>query len=795
MNEMGYYNILLSYLNHGLSIIPIIRGSKKPAIAWKVYQERLPTKEELRSWFKSKQSFDVAVIAGKVSGNLEIIDIDNHLGDADNIFWEWKEILNNTRQDIWKKLLIQKTQSKGYHVIYRADDNIPNNTKIASRTVDGQIDTFIETRGEGGYALIYPSLNYSILQGSFQNLPNLTRDERNLLIAICKSFNQQAKESISNSHKTETQKDRPGDLFNQKGDIKSYLERHGWKLIHSSGAKEFWQRPGKESRDWSATFNFIPNKFYVFSTNASPFEPERAYDKFSVYTLLEHNGDFTLAAKRLAEMGFTSNGRSQARMPSADNQKNEADLPPLTQVGNAMRFANTYKGKLKYNHTNKEWLLWDGTRWLPDSNDHVRLLAKTISDQILQDEPLYVAKGYDPKSVRAWYKSSQSLRNIDDSLKLAACEPVFATTSNDWDKNPFLINFLNGTLNLQTTDFYKNNPQDMITKIIPINYNPNVKSELWASSLRMYFRENQELISFVQKVCGLSLCGAHLEEIIVFLYGTGANGKSIFVNTLRFVYGEYASILPIEALIAQHFDDAKKAEIASLVGSRFVVTTEIPIGKYLNEATVKMLTGGDAIKVRHLYKNFFTFEPTFTLWIFGNHKPEIRGADNGIWRRMVLIPFEYTIPEEERLPQKVIMDRLQSEAEGILAWIVEGWKRYKEEGLARPSIVVAATTDYKDDQDPLFGFFADKIVTTADGKTKGADIYEAYTKWCEEQKERPIGKKIFFRILEEKGFPVTKDRKGQKLFIGLSLNDTTTIQIPISNNTKTPKEDEYDEPF
>ncbi|MCX8015624.1 MAG: phage/plasmid primase, P4 family, partial [candidate division WOR-3 bacterium] len=497
-------------------------------------------------------------------------------------------------------------------------------------------------------------------------------------------------------------------------------QRHGWRLVHTSGQKEFWQRPGKTGRDWSATFNFIPNKFYVFSSNAFPFEPERAYDKFSVYALLEHNGDFSRAAKALAELGYHGNGSSRLYKKTEKHAVElPEDLPPLTQIGNAVRFCKMYEGKLKFNHTTKEWFIWDGTRWRTDTKDNIRLLGKDISQTILDDEPRYIEAGYDAKTVHAWFKSSQSLQNIDASLKLAACEPMFATTHTDWDRDLFLVNFKNGTLNLHTLEFYTNRPSDMITKLIPFDYDPTAHSRLWIDSLNMYFGGNQELIDFVQKVCGLSLCGAHLEEIIVFLYGTGANGKSIFVNTLRCVFGEYASLLPVEALITQRFDDAKKAEIASLVGARFVVTTEIPLNKHLNEATVKMLTGGDAVKVRNLYQNFFTFEPTFILWIFGNHKPDIRGVDNGIWRRMTLIPFEHTIPKEKRLPQSIIMDKLRNEASGIISWIVEGWKKYCDEGLHRPKAVIAATENYKDNQDPLSGFFSNMIISNADNKIKG----------------------------------------------------------------------------
>ncbi len=785
---------IFEYLEHGLSIIPIIKGSKRPAINWKEYQERHPTKDEIRKWYTNRQ-LDVALVAGRVSGNLEIIDIDNHQGDADKIFWEWKEILNSTLPNVFDKLLIQKTQNGGLHIIYRADCTIPGNMRLASRKINGKVDTYIETRGEGGYALIFPSNNYEILQGSFAKIPMLSKEEREVIIAICRSFNQNITETLSQKDYLENSKDgRPGDIFNQHGKIKEILERHGWSLVRQIGDKEFWRRPGKNGIEWSATFNFIPNKFYVFSTNANPFEPFHCYDKFSVYTLLEHNGDFARAAKELANMGFSGNGKPQHNHRKIIEKQisTNSELPPLSQIGNAQRFKMIFKDQLKFNHTTKEWLIWDGIRWRADTKDNIRLLGKSISDTIERDEPIYVAAGYGPKAVRAWHKSSQTLRNIDDSLKLAACEPEFATSISDWDRDPYLLNFKNGTLDLREIKFYKNRPEDMITKLVPFEYDPKATSALWENALNMYFDGNQELIEFVQKACGLSLCGAHLEEIIIFLYGTGANGKSIFVNTLQTVFGDYAGLLPIEALITQRFDDIKKSEIASLVGSRLVVTTEIPVGKHLNEATVKALTGGDAVRVRNLYQNFFTFQPSFTLWIFGNHKPDIRGADNGIWRRMALIPFEKTIPQEKRLPQSVILEKLKLEAPGIITWIVDGWRKYSTEGLKRPEAVVAATESYKEDQDPLSGFFLDRIVISSDAKEKGQDLYQAYLKWCEDQKESPIGKKVFFRILEEKGFSISKDRKGQKIFFGLSLSESTQniILQQIEEHC-----DEYEEPF
>ena len=306
-----------AYLRAGLCVLPAIRDEKRPALAgWKQYQRRLPTERQLRAWFAD--DVPVCVLAGAVSGSLEMIDFD-HQGE---LFERWRELVAGESPGLIERLVTERSQSGGRHVIYRSRGSVPGNRKLAQRTVvvssaepvviagkkyvprrvadHFEITlTLIETRGEGGIFLCAPTPGYEFEQGSFEAIPTLTEIEQAVLIEAACSLTEVIPPAERYRGST-TGGGRPGDDFNDRGDVREVLRRHGWQLA-GGGENEYWRRPGKE-QGWSATLK--DRVLYVFSSNAAPFEPDRAYAPFSVFALLEHGGDFAVAAAALAAQGY-----------------------------------------------------------------------------------------------------------------------------------------------------------------------------------------------------------------------------------------------------------------------------------------------------------------------------------------------------------------------------------------------------------------------------------------------------------------------------------------------------------
>ena len=286
------------YLTAELSVLPAVREKKCPAVGkWKVWQERLPTDVEVRAWFANKHDA-ICLICGKVSGNLEILDFDNH----GELFPKWKKLIP---QELFDKLVIEQTPSGGFHAAYRCADEICGNLKLAQGERDGKLVTLIETRGNGGLFLCYPTEGYTLKQAAFTSLQILSSDERKQLFDAAYSLNEKTQgEAIEPPDFTDSDlfEERPGDDFNERGDIRDLLICHGWTPVRVDDGNEYFRRPNKNGTGWSASLK--DRVFYVFTSNAYPFEPNKAYSPFNVYTLLEHNGDYTAAANTLLQYGY-----------------------------------------------------------------------------------------------------------------------------------------------------------------------------------------------------------------------------------------------------------------------------------------------------------------------------------------------------------------------------------------------------------------------------------------------------------------------------------------------------------
>lgn len=319
MDRGAMISVANSYLRSGLCVLPAIAAEKRPALrTWKQYQARLPTEEELERWFVEAPA--LCLLTGAVSGNLELLDFDLG-GEA---FEPWHRTIEQADSALLGRLVIEQSPSGGWHVVYRCQSPVSGSLKLAQRKqmVDGPEEvmiagkgykprkdadgnwhvllTLIETRGEGGLFLCAPSPRYELMQGDFTQLPVLTEAEREMLLAAAWALNQCVPEPVEPPPASVSAEGRPGDEFNERGDVRAVLRRHGWTLVQA-GDNEYWRRPGKTS-GWSATLK--NGVFYVFSSSAAPFEPDRAYAPFAVYSLLEHNSDYAAAASALRQAGF-----------------------------------------------------------------------------------------------------------------------------------------------------------------------------------------------------------------------------------------------------------------------------------------------------------------------------------------------------------------------------------------------------------------------------------------------------------------------------------------------------------
>jgi len=315
--------IALKYAEWGLSIIPTRLDDKSPVIgSWKGFQKAIAGTSDIEKWFGNGNN-QIAIVCGKVSGNLEVLDFDNHFGDIDGIFESWKNLIMDTIPGLYEKLVVETSQSGGYHVFYRCG-HIGGNAKLARRRVSmDKVDTIIETRGEGGYVLVAPSKGYNLIQNNFSAVPTIGEDDRECLIAAAMSLNEVDTERASEKiHKLlPANLEKPGDDFNSRGNHRDLLQAEGWTIAYCAGEKEYWRRPGK-SKGISATFNVVPEKFYVFSTNAYPFEEGRTYDRFGLYTLLNFGGTtdaaFKEATKDLVAKGYGKQTTQRVKKTSAN---------------------------------------------------------------------------------------------------------------------------------------------------------------------------------------------------------------------------------------------------------------------------------------------------------------------------------------------------------------------------------------------------------------------------------------------------------------------------------------------
>jgi putative DNA primase/helicase len=450
-----------------------------------------------------------------------------------------------------------------------------------------------------------------------------------------------------------------------------------------------------------------------------------------------------------------------------------AVVASLTDLGNAERFARINANEVRYVAPWRSWLVWDGRRWRRDDTCDVERRAKEAVRSIWQESSL--GEDRDARAqIAKWAEKSEGIGRVKAMVDLARAEPGIALTPAAFDTHPFLFTVANGTIDLRTGQLAEHRPSDLMTKASSIVYDYTATCPLWVKFLARIFDNDRDLISYVQRAIGYSLTGDTREQCLHVLHGVGQNGKSTFLEVLAYILGDYAIQADFATFLDKQANDGPRNDIARLAGARLVRSVEVGEGKRFNEPVLKLLTGDDIVAARFLYSEAFEFRPTFKLWLAANHKPVIRGADLGIWRRMRLVPFVVTIPDNEK--DDTLKERLFAEAPGILAWAVRGCREWQEYGLQPPEIVRAATQDYKSESDIIGAFLDDCCELDALYSVRSGDLYEAYRDWARQGGEHVLSHTSFGRRIDERGFDVRKN--GVKYRVGLRLQPGTTFGHP-----------------
>jgi putative DNA primase/helicase len=362
-------------------------------------------------------------------------------------------------------------------------------------------------------------------------------------------------------------------------------------------------------------------------------------------------------------------------------------------------------------------------------------------------------------------KSSESAKRIADALRLAQTEPGIPVLPEGLDRDLWLLNVENGTLDLRTGKLGDHRRENLITKLAPVEYDPDALAPRFAAFLRQVF-DDEDVIAFVRRFAGYSLTGSTEERALAILYGLGKNGKSTLVELLKQAAGDYTTSTDTETILAKRHQGVGN-DVAALKGARFVAAAEVEQGRVLAESKVKQLTGSDTVTARFLYSEPFDFKPEFKLWLSTNNKPVIRGTDDAIWDRIRLIPFTRRFEganADSRLPEK-----LREELPGVLAWMVRGCLEWRKDGLGEPEQVAAATEDYRGEMDTLAAFFEDRCVIHANASAGATPLYNAYRQWCDEGGETRLTQTRFGRQLRERGF---SSKKAQTVtWYGIGLRD------------------------
>lgn len=409
--------------------------------------------------------------------------------------------------------------------------------------------------------------------------------------------------------------------------------------------------------------------------------------------------------------------------------KKERKFYSYDDTGNAARFKDAYGEIIRYSYVRKNWYFYDSKIWLIDQQGMIKNLADRVVEK-MKDEPVYVPEGADAEEMqKAFSKHIKSTRNSRGKTNmLKESEHLLPVQPYEFDSDVHLFNVQNGYLDLKTATLHDHDKNKYFTKISNVEYTDKIDCPLWFDFLNQIFNGDVKLIEYMQRAVGYSLCGSTQEQMMFILYGNGRNGKSVFLDIITEMFGSYAINIQPQTIMVKQQSSGANSDIARLSGARLVTTTEPNDGVRLDEGLVKQLTGGDKVTARFLFENEFDFIPQFKLWMATNHKPIIRGTDDGIWRRLAIVPFTVQIPENKI--DYNLKNKLKRELKAILHWAVEGYLKWQRDGLKEPQCIKDQRDTYRTEMDSVELFIDECCVRGAQFKDTSKSLYSTYREWA-----------------------------------------------------------------
>ena len=425
--------------------------------------------------------------------------------------------------------------------------------------------------------------------------------------------------------------------------------------------------------------------------------------------------------------------------------------PAFSESALALSFAEQHAGDLRYVAAWNKWLSWDGRRWRFDTVLRTFDLAHVLCRR--------AAAECNKKNAKELARA----KTVAAVISLARADPRIAATDDQWDADPWLLNTPGGVVDLKTGERRPPRPGDYMTKITAVAPDGRCPCPRWDAFLKKIAPD--ELEKYLDRAFGYALTGSTKEQVLFFLHGLGKNGKTVFVETVAGVMGDYHTTAPIETFMATD-NPQHPTDLAGLQGARLVTAVETEKGRRWAQSRVNMMTGGEKITARFMRQDFFTYTPQFKLAIYGNHKPALRSVNEAIRRRMNLLPFTVTIPEKER--DKDLIEKLREEWSGILQRLVDGCLEWQRDGLAPPKIVNEATEKYLTDEDAPGAWIEDRCDLNSSSSEQRSKLFASWRSWAENAKEFVGSQRQFYAALEERGFK-PKKIGGVRKFEGLKL--------------------------